>query len=153
MTNNMELKFKATLANESLARTAVVAFLECLHPDMETIGEIKTIVSEAVSNAIIHGYHLDASKDVFIKCSLAENELEITVSDFGHGIPDIELAKTPHYTTRPDLERAGMGLTIIESLADSFAIRSVLNMGTKLVIKKAIPTLEPLGALDGTGTN
>lgn len=149
MTNNMELKFKASLINESLARTAVVAFIESTKLGMDTISEVKTIISEAVSNAIIHGYRLDATKDVIIKCSLVENELEICVLDFGRGIPDVELAKTPHYTTRPDLERAGMGLTIIEALSDSFTIRSVLNMGTKLMIKKVLPVFDSEEILDG----
>lgn len=151
MTNNMELKFSATLSNESLARTAVVSFISALNPSMETISEIKTIVSEAVSNAIIHGYHLDASKDVYIKCATDGKFLDLIISDFGRGISDIKMALTPHFTTRPDLERAGMGLTIIQSLSDSFEIRSVINMGTKIIVKKKVVSAENEACLNEQG--
>ncbi len=142
VTNSMELRFKATLKNESLARTAVISFIESLHPTAEVVGELKTIVSEAVSNAIIHGYHLDASKDVYVKGDIEDDVLSLIISDYGQGIKDIDLALTPHYTTRPDLERAGMGLTIIESLSDSFKIRSVINMGTRVMVTKKIVSAE-----------
>ncbi|HBD06268.1 MAG TPA: anti-sigma F factor [Firmicutes bacterium] len=142
VTNSMELRFKATLKNESLARTAVISFIESLHPTAEIVGELKTIVSEAVSNAIIHGYHLDASKDVYVKGDIEDDVLSLIISDYGQGIKDIDLALTPHYTTRPDLERAGMGLTIIESLSDSFKIRSVINMGTRVMVTKKIVSAE-----------
>lgn len=151
MTNNMEIKFSATLSNECLARTAVISFVSQLNPSMETISEIKTIVSEAVSNAIIHGYHLDASKDVYIKCSIYDKNLNMIISDFGKGIADLKLALTPHFTSRPDLERAGMGLTIIQSLSDSFEIKSVLNMGTKLIIKKKVVSKDIEACLDEQG--
>lgn len=138
MINKMELKFLATLDNELLARQAVVAFLNSINPTMELIGEVKTIVSEAVSNAIIHGYKFDASKEVYIKAFLDNEFLELNIIDFGVGIKNIEEARRPSYTTRPDLERAGMGLTIIETLSDSFAIKSVENMGVKLIVKKRV---------------
>lgn len=136
MTNSMELKFKASISNELLARQALIAFISPINPTYEEIGEYKTIISEAVSNAIIHGYHFDASKEVYLKVTLYKDEVEIVVRDYGVGIKNIEEAKTPHYTTRPDLERAGMGLTIIEALSDSFSISSVEGMGVKLVIRK-----------------
>lgn len=132
----MELKFKASISNELLARQAIVAFINPINPTYEEIGEYKTIVSEAVSNAIIHGYHFDASKDVYLKATILEDEVEIIVRDYGIGIKNLEEARTPHFTTRPDLERAGMGLTIIETLSDSFSISSVEGMGVKLVIRK-----------------
>lgn len=140
MKNKMELKFAATLENESLARVAVSTFIACLNPTLEEIGEIKTIVSEAVSNAIIHGYNFDSEKFVTLKCELNGSILSITVIDYGKGIKDIEEAKTPHFSTRPDLERAGMGLTIMETLSDSFDIKSVYGMGSKVVIKKEFVT-------------
>ena len=136
MSNSMELKFKASISNELLARQAIVAFISPINPTYEEIGEYKTIVSEAVSNAIIHGYQFDASKDVYLKATIYDNEVEIVVRDYGVGIKNIEEARTPHYTTRPDLERAGMGLTIIDTLSDSFSISSVEGMGVKLVIRK-----------------
>ena len=136
MSNSMELKFKASISNELLARQAIVAFISPINPTYEEIGEYKTIVSEAVSNAIIHGYQFDASKDVYLKATIYDNEVEIVVRDYGIGIKNLEEARTPHYTTRPDLERAGMGLTIIDTLSDSFSISSVEGMGVKLVIRK-----------------
>ena len=136
MSNSMELKFKASISNELLARQAIVAFISPINPTYEEIEEYKTIVSEAVSNAIIHGYQFDASKDVYLKATIYDNEVEIVVRDYGVGIKNLEEARTPHYTTRPDLERAGMGLTIIDTLSDSFSISSVEGMGVKLVIRK-----------------
>ena len=136
MSNSMELKFKASIGNELLARQALIAFISPLNPTVEEIGEYKTIISEAVSNAIIHGYQFDASKDVFIKATIFEDEVEIIVRDYGVGIKNLEEAKTPHFSTRPDLERAGMGLTIIETLSDSFSISSVEGLGVKLIIRK-----------------
>ena len=134
----MELKFSASLSNEVLARQAVIAFISPLDPSLEQIGEIKTIIAEGVSNAIIHGYELDASKDVFLKAIIDGEDLELTITDYGKGIENLEEARKPHYTTRPDLERAGMGLTIMETLSDSFAIKTLPGMGCKLVIKKKI---------------
>ena len=132
----MELKFKASLSNELLARQALIAFISPINPSMEEIGEFKTIISEAVSNAIIHGYQFDASKDVYLKATIYEDEVEIIIRDYGVGIKNLEEARTPHFTTRPDLERAGMGLTIIDTLSDSFSISSVEGMGVKLVVRK-----------------
>ncbi len=138
MINKMELKFSASLSNEILARQAVIAFISPLDPSLEEINEIKTIIAEGVSNAIIHGYELDASKDVFLKAVIDKDELELTIVDYGKGIVNLEEARMPHYTTRPDLERAGMGLTIMETLSDSFAIKTLPGMGCKLVIKKKL---------------
>ena len=134
--NEMELKFKANLVNEALARNAVISFVSFLNPTMEQISELKTIISEAVSNAIIHGYKLNPERDVIIKAAVDKETLILSIIDYGVGIEDIELARKPTFTTRPDLERAGMGLSIIDSLSDDFEIKSVVGMGTKLVIKK-----------------
>lgn len=138
MKNSMELKFASSLENESLARSAVSVFISPLNPTLEEIGEIKTIVSEAVSNAIIHGYNFDDEKKVTLNCELNGNVLTILVIDYGKGIKNIEEAKTPHYSTRPDLERAGMGMTIMETLADYFEVISVYGMGSKIIIKKEL---------------
>ncbi len=134
--NEMELKFKANLVNEALARNAVISFVSFLNPTLEQISELKTIISEAVSNAIIHGYKLNPERDVIIKAAVDKETLILSIIDYGVGIENIELARKPNYTTRPDLERAGMGLSIIDSLSDDFEIKSVVGMGTKLVIKK-----------------
>lgn len=136
--NEMELKFKANLVNEALARNAVISFISFLNPTLEQISELKTIISESVSNAIIHGYRLNPERDVIIKASIDNETLNLAVIDYGVGISDVELAKKPNFTTRPDLERAGMGLVIIDSLADSLEIKSVVGMGTKVFIKKKL---------------
>lgn len=140
--NEMELRFKANLTNESLARNAVISFVAFLNPTLEQISELKTIVSEAVSNAIIHGYKLNPERDVIIKASIEKETLSLMIIDYGVGIDDIERAKKPSFTTRPDLERAGMGLSIIDSLSDEFEIKSVLGMGTKLFIKKSLANVK-----------
>ena len=140
MINEFELKFKAVLANELLARNAVMSFLSPLNPSYETLCEFKTIISEGVSNAIIHGYKFDNSKDVYLKVVVYENDVEISIRDFGVGIDDVNEARMPHYTSRPDLERAGMGLTIIESLSDSLRISSIPGTGVKLIIRKKLLT-------------
>ena len=136
MSNSFELKFKATLSNELLARNSVTSFLSPYNLGLDEISEFKTIVSEAVSNAIIHGYKFDSNKYVYLKASIFEDEVEIIIKDYGVGIENVKEARTPHYTTRPDLERAGMGLTIIDSLSDSFVITSIPGVGVKLLIKK-----------------
>lgn len=138
MINKMELRFSAIQSNESLARLAVATFIAPLNPSLNLLGEIKTIISEGVSNSIIHGYHYDETKEVVIKCVLEDDVLKMQIIDFGVGIEDINLALTPHYTTRPDLERAGMGLTIMDTLSDGFCITSVSGMGTKLTIRKSL---------------
>lgn len=138
MVNKMELRFSAISSNEALARVAVSTFIAKNNPSLNMISEIKTIISEGVSNAIIHGYKYDESKEVVIKCSLEEDTLKLQIIDFGVGIEDLDLAKTPHFTTRPDLERAGMGLTIMNSLSDEFTISSILGMGTKVSITKQL---------------
>ena len=127
MSNCFELKFKATLSNELLARNSLTSFLSPYNLGLDEISEFKTIVSEAVSNAIIHGYKFDSNKYVYLKASIYED---------GVGIENVKEARTPHYTTRPDLERAGMGLTIIDSLSDSFSITSIPGVGVKLLVKK-----------------
>lgn len=136
--NQMEISFSATLENENFARTAVAAFVTPLNPTIDEIIELKTIVSEAVSNAIIHGYNHHPDCQVVIKVSIEDHQIQLIVQDFGKGIEDLDKVKTPFYTTAKDLEHAGMGMTIIETLTDSFEIESVINIGTKLIMTKYI---------------
>ena len=117
--NQMEVTFSAILENENFARTVVGAFLAQLNPTVDEIIEFKTIVAEAVSNAIIHGYNQDSKCQVVIKMIVEGRRITLIVQDYGKGIESIEEVKTPFYTTAKDLEHAGMGLTIIETLADS----------------------------------
>lgn len=136
--NKMELKFNSSLCNEALARSAVLAFVQSLNPTMEDICDLKTIVAEAVSNAIIHGYHLDPNQMVTIQAMSEGEELFLLIIDQGEGIENIEEASRPNFTTRPDLERAGMGIPIMQSLSDDCTILSKIGEGTTVQIRKTI---------------
>lgn len=136
--NKMEVTFSATLDNENFARTTVGAFLTQLNPTIDEVIEMKTIVSEAVSNAIIHGYNNNSECQVVIKMEIEGRTVRLIIQDFGKGIDNLEQVKTPFYTTAKDLEHAGMGMTIIQTLADTFEIESVVNIGTKLIITKRL---------------
>lgn len=139
MLREMEVSFNALLENEPFARTSVASFIASLNPTIDEMIEIKTIVSEAVSNAIVHGYGSDASNKVVIKVKIEEKRfVEIQVQDYGKGIENIEKAKTPLYSTMQELEHAGMGFTIIEALSDNLDIVSSIDLGTKLIIKKRL---------------
>jgi len=135
--NEIKLEFLSKSCNEAFARIAVAAFASQLDPTIEEIADIKTAVSEAVTNCIIHGYE---NKEGIVKlhCMIKENNLIIEVSDNGIGIEDINIAKTPLYTSKPNLERSGMGFTIMQSFMDELNIESVLNLGTKITMKKTI---------------
>lgn len=136
--NQMEVSFSAILDNENFARTTVAAFLTPLNPTIDEIIEWKTIVSEAVSNAIIHGYNQNTECSVVMKMKIDGGQVQLIVQDYGKGIENLEEVKAPFYTTAKDLEHAGMGLTIIETLADQLEIESVVNIGTKLIITKSL---------------
>lgn len=135
--NEMKLEFLSKSNNESLARITVAAFTSQLDPTIEELADIKTAVSEAVTNCIIHGYE-GKEGIVKIECRLFANSVEIEISDNGKGIEDIEKAREPLYTSKPDLERSGMGFTIMESFMDEVKIESVVNLGTKVTMKKMI---------------
>lgn len=136
--NKMHLKFLCKEENDAFARTCVSSFIMPLDPTLEDLMEIKTIVSEAVVNAMIHGYEYDESKYISIECGYEKDLLTIIIGDEGKGIEDIELAKQPLYTTKEDLERSGMGLTIIENFADSLDIISAKDKGTQIVVQKQL---------------
>ena len=135
--NDMKLEFLSKSNNEAFARITVAAFASQLDPTVEELADIKTAVSEAVTNCIIHGYE-NTIGIVKIHCTINDNELTIEISDSGKGIEDIDTAKQPLYTTRPNLERSGMGFTIMESFMDSIEIESVIDLGTKITMKKRI---------------
>ena len=135
--NKIELKFSACIENEPFARTAIAAFIIQLNPDLDELSEVKTIVSEAVSNAIIHGYNYDSTKDVLLKAKITDNLLEIIVQDYGVGIENIKQAMQFNFTTRKDQERAGMGFSIMQTLSDKFDIRSQKDIGTRVTITKS----------------
>lgn len=135
--NNMRIEFDAKSENESFARVVVAAFVTQLDPTLEEISDIKTAVSEAVTNSIIHGYESEKGK-VHMACKIVDNELTIEVYDEGKGIEDIELAREPLYTSKPELERSGMGFTLMESFMDEIIVNSSKNKGTSVKMKKAI---------------
>ena len=139
--NEMKLEFVSKTNNEAFARIAVAAFVSQLDPTIDELSDIKTAVSEAVTNSIIHGYE-DEEGIVKITAKLFGNNIEIEVSDNGKGISNIEEARKPLYTSKPNMERSGMGFTIMESFMDYVTVESAVGLGTKVTMKKRITSLE-----------
>ena len=135
--NEMKLEFVSKSSNEAFARITVAAFASQLDPTIEELSDIKTAVSEAVTNCIIHGYE-NTTGIVKVECKLKDNWIEIEVSDTGKGIEDVELARRPLYTSKANLERSGMGFTIMESFMDEISVKSIVGLGTKVVMKKKV---------------
>jgi len=134
--NQVTLLMKSLSQNESLARTVVTAFVAPLDPNINVLTDIKTAVSEAVTNAVIHGYQGEKG-EIKLGLSLQDGELRVTVSDQGAGIPDIEQAMEPLFTTTlPEMERAGMGFTVMESFMDSIKVSSRPGQGTTVEMIK-----------------
>ncbi len=136
-TNEMEIRFESRSANEGFARVAVASFLTQLNPTVEEVADVKTAVSEAVTNAIIHGYENEIHK-VRIRCRIEENIFVVEVSDKGRGIKDVEEAMRPMYTTKPEQDRSGMGFAFMEAFMDSVEVESEPGKGTTVKMKKAI---------------
>lgn len=134
--NKMELKVSACVENESFIRTAISAFSLSLNPSLDEISDLKTIISEAVSNAIIHGYNCDSSKEVYIKAVIKDNQMQITINDYGVGIKNLKEALSPSFSSKKCEERAGMGFSIMKALSDEFSIRSEENIGTRVYVVK-----------------
>lgn len=124
MKNVMNLEFSALSQNESFARVTVAAFIAQLDPTMDELTEIKTVVSEAVTNSIIHGYENDPNGVVYISVLIEDGFIDMTIKDKGLGIMDVEEARRPLFTTKPELERSGMGFTIMENFMDEIEIQS-----------------------------
>lgn len=144
MKNSMTLQISAQSQNESFARATVAAFIAQLDPTMDELTEIKTVVSEAVTNCIIHGYDNDPNGIVTIEVSLENNVVELTVKDDGVGIEDVEEARQPLYTTKPELERSGMGFTIMENFMDELTVISHIGEGTIIRLKKHVANSKAL---------
>ncbi len=139
--NHIKLEFLNRSENESFARVAVAAFIAPLDPTVEELTEIKTAVSEAVSNAIIHAYGIDVGGIVTLECTVdQERRVKITISDNGIGIDNVPLAREPLYTSKPDEERSGMGFTVMESFMDKLEVESTPKMGTKVTMIKILDT-------------
>ncbi|MGV3464579.1 MAG: anti-sigma F factor [Heyndrickxia sp.] len=136
MRNEMQLQFYALSQNESFARVTVASFIAQLDPTLDELTEIKTVVSEAVTNAIIHGYEGDPSGIVYINVAIEDGYIDLTIRDEGIGISDIEEARQPLFTTKPEMERSGMGFTIMENFMDNIEIESQPGLGTIVRLKK-----------------
>lgn len=135
--NHMQVSFDAKSVNEGLARMVVTAFMTEMNPTLEQIADVKTAVSEAVTNAIIHGYE-DEDKLVELSCERNGQQLVVTVEDHGIGIANLQEAMQPFYTTKPQLERSGMGFSFMEAFMDKIEVRSNMGKGTKVVMWKYI---------------
>ena len=135
--NHMQVIFDAKSVNESLARMVVTDFMTDMNPTLEQVSDVKTAVSEAVTNAIIHGYE-NKEDSVELCCDRDGQQLIVTVEDHGVGIADVERARNPFYTTKPELERSGMGFTFMEAFMDKVEVCSQLGVGTKVVMWKYI---------------
>lgn len=134
--NKMSIEFVSKSQNEGFARVAVAAFVAQLDPTIDEINDVKTAVSEAVTNSIIHGYESREDGMVRIEAEIYGNEVIIAIIDKGTGIDDVKQAMEPLYTSRPDLERSGMGFTVMETFMDELEVDSKKGIGTKVVIKK-----------------
>lgn len=134
----MYLEIASMSENESFARVAVGAFISQLDPTMDELMEVKTVVSEAVTNSIIHGYNEEPNHTIEISCHLYDRKFDLTITDHGMGIEDIEIAREPMYTSKPELERSGMGFTIIENFMDSIEIESSIGKGTTIHMTKIL---------------
>ncbi len=135
--NEMTLEVLSKSNNEAFARVAVAAFVSSLDPTIEEIADIKTAVSEAVTNCIIHGYE-EKQGVIKIECKIEGRKVIIEISDTGKGIENVDIAKEPLYTTKAELERSGMGFTIMQSFMDELKVESILGLGTKVTMTKNI---------------
>ena len=136
-TNEMELIFDSRSSNESFARVTVAAFMTSLNPTVEEVSDVKTAVSEAVTNAIIHGYENEVH-NITIRCRTQEKTLYLEVEDQGRGIEDVEQAMEPLFTTKPELDRSGMGFSFMEAFMDDLEVTSAPGKGTCVKMKKVI---------------
>lgn len=136
-TNEMTIIFDSRSVNEGLARVAVAAFCTQLNPTMEEVADLKTAVSEAVTNCIIHAYDVHTEK-IHLACKLKGQEISVDVTDYGKGIPDIKKAMEPLFTTKPEKDRSGMGFTFMEAFMDEVTVESEVGKGTTVHMKKTI---------------
>ena len=136
-TNEMEIIFDSISANEGFVRVSVAAFLTQLNPTVEEVADVKTAVSEAVTNAIIHGYEGEVHK-VIVRCRLEKDMFHVEIEDKGKGMADVQKAMEPLFTTKPELERSGMGFSFMEAFMDVVQVESTLGEGTLVKMRKQI---------------
>lgn len=142
--NEVKLEFASKSSNEAFARVVAAAFVSQIDPNVEELADVKTAVSEAVTNAIIHGYENKGGL-VKMNCKLYENSVEITITDEGNGIEDVEKARQPMYTSKPEMERSGMGFTVMESFMDKVEINSEIGKGTTVTMYKTFKSVKSQG--------
>lgn len=142
ITNEMSLTFDARTCNEGFARVAVAAFVTQLNPTLEEVADIKTAVSEAITNSIIHGYEYEVKK-IRIDCAVEKQDFYVTITDYGCGIENIEKAMEPMFTTKPEKDRAGMGFAFMEAFMDELHVISAPGEGCIVRMKKKIGTVSP----------
>lgn len=135
--NEMKMEFQAVSSNEGFARVAVGAFAAELNPTVDELADIKTAVSEAVTNCIIHGYE-QKEGNIWIQCVISGNQIKISITDTGKGIRDVEQAREPLFTTKPELERSGMGFAFMEAFMDEVEVLSKPGEGTCVTMCKMI---------------
>ncbi len=137
MINKMKLTFSSLSENEAFSRSVVAAFIMPLNPTISEICDIKTAVSEAVTNAVVHGYP-DTVGDIILSCEIDSDVIHIKIQDYGIGISNVPKALEPFYTTKGDLERSGMGFTIMQSFMDNVEVISSVNQGTTIIMSKKL---------------
>ena len=136
--NEMNLSFSSKSTNEGFARSAVASFALSLDPTINELADIKTAVSEAVTNCIVHGYEMNAGT-IYINAKITDNsKIIIKIRDKGCGIPDIKQAMEPLYTSAPEEERAGLGFALMENFMDKVTVRSICGKGTTVIMKRKI---------------
>ena len=140
VSNEMSITFPALSRNEAFARSVAAAFMVQLDPTIEELTDVRTAISEAVTNAIIHGYGNDPTQKVYVRmdCSIDGDVFTATITDKGRGIADIEQAMQPFFTSAPDLERSGMGFCVMQAFMDSVDVKSTPGEGTKVTMTKRI---------------
>lgn len=136
-TNEMELIFDSRSCNEGFVRVAVAAFMTQLNPTVEEVADVKTAISEAVTNCIIHAYEGEVHK-IRVACQVEEDILDVEVEDYGVGIADVKKAMEPLYTTKPKLDRSGMGFSFMEAFMDEVSVESEVLKGTRVRMRKRI---------------
>ncbi|GHU83849.1 anti-sigma F factor [Clostridia bacterium] len=138
--NSMRMVFDSRPENEAFARVVVAAFMVQLNPTLETVTDVKTAVSEAVTNAVVHAYPRGAAGQITLTATLcaAERTLSVEISDTGVGIADVNRAMEPFYTTQPEMERSGMGFAVMQSFMDTLAVRSAPGEGTSVTMTKRV---------------
>ena len=133
----MKIEFESCSENEAFARTVIAAYITRLNPTLEELSDVKTAVSEAVTNCIIHGYD-GGEGTIHMECTINGREVTVMIEDYGVGIEDIDKAMEPLYTTKPEWERSGMGFAFMEAFMDELQVESVFHEGTKITMKKTI---------------